>query len=546
MALTILTLKDTFNLVTGKIVPEDLTDYATQGVDFTSGWSADGFLRVTYNVGAGDVIAYDNLNGTTPDVDPATSQVATADISIPLGTDGFPIPASYTVSYRVVATDGATTYDITQSWTYEYGITNPTACLSVTHSCSGSAISSDDITEYSITGTTIVSQVRVHTLTPPPSSGQSAYSANLKVIQYAPLWTDTWTAQINTTITYLQSDGLYVTLEVIGSKEHKVVCDQSLATILCCLFQVRDTYNGYLTSNQVKAANYKKNVYDLVVDNLGFYFAAIMAADYDKAAVVYDQIIADSGCGSSCACNDGVSVIVQATSSGTGGVANTYIVDSPDGSLTITQQVNGAITTYHAQLSAALQLAIANAGANVTLTTTTPTFLDISNVGSTWTIDWRGGTSATPNTRTIRIRALENLGVGGYMTILSDEIATQGNIWDTYANLGLAMGRPTGNNAGTDYSVIYLANLFLGQTTAPTIHAHAQIMRTSATFAEAAQKVMECEVNYFTDTLTGNLRLRIYDPASGQPYLLSDIAALLASESLYIAVTINAKEVTAP
>ena len=245
MPFTTLNLQMTFNLVTELIGIVDNTDYLAQGVDPNT-YAITGFLKIDCELSSSTFSVYDNLSGGAgPDINIANGTSNIIPIALPRDSEGNILRGNYTLTYRVVAIDGVTDLELTQSFSFNYLVETPIICIDTQVNCSLSSAQSRDITDYIQADATITSLSRAHTLYPPPASGQPNLTANLDTIIYTPVYTTSWQAEVITDITYLQTDGLIVVMQLSGVKNFQVTCDTTLSKALCCLSQINANYESY-------------------------------------------------------------------------------------------------------------------------------------------------------------------------------------------------------------------------------------------------------------------------------------------------------------
>lgn len=532
MALTQLAIKTTFNRITGFITIEDITDYLAQGVDVNSD-TVEGFLKLEYNAGAGWVALYNNIGGVTPDITPPGSYVNAVDISIPLGTDDLPLPVAYRVSYNVVVTGGVET-ELTNEFEYEYTFEDPEICIDATVDCGSSTLTSEDITDYEVDGTTIISISRAHKHYPPPTSGLSVTGpANLVTLSSSPIATTTWTVEEITTLTYLQDDGLYITLELSGSKEVAVTCDTKLGKILCCINNIDRTYQSLLCKNPVKAQNYFDTTVGPIWHYMTLFLAASQGGNGTKAATYYAKILEYSDC-DGCSCTDTVTLV---TAENSGGNSNyTYVVDSPLGTVEVTQEVNGSVITFHLEVSASILNIINNiqnlvnvvGGTDITVVAagTNPIVFTVSYTGN-----------AVPTQQYVRKQLVIIPGDGSlganFLEIDKDlEILTFGTEVKPVGDHNVFLGQ-TSPNQSTDWALLGVSNFL--DNVAKNYIAFGEVMRKDDTANGVPSDLKDIGIECFwfdPTSLTGNLIFRFYSPVTGQPYTLQQLYDLFADTSI--------------
>lgn len=539
MPFTTLNPQMTFNLVTELIGIVDNTDYLAQGVDPNT-YAITGFLKIECELSNSTFSVYDNLTGGAgPDINIANGTSNIIPIALPRDSEGNILRGNYTLTYRVVAIDGVTDLELTQSFSFNYLIETPIICIDTQVNCSLSSAQSRDITDYIQADATITSLSRAHTLYPPPASGQPNLTANLDTIIYTPVYTTSWQAEVITDITYLQTDGLIVVMQLSGVKNFQVTCDTTLSKALCCLSQINANYESFLCSSPTKAELYAKNVIMPTWRHLVLFLAASFAGNQTKAAAAYDALIKSSGCGGECDCNDDLS-IVQAQSNGTSGNNITYVLNSPDNSVAIVTSVVGNITTFSLQVSAALQTLINNFTL-VQVAGTSPISVTASGTNPvTYTVTWTGGIVHSNQLVQMQYR-LQYLNIGpgwDYMNLSPTVIYSGGVDVDLPANFSSILGT-SATNLGTDFAILTFKNFL---TSSKAFNATANVMRVHDTYGGVINdlKDLEAEVFWFElGSSIGNLIVRFYNPQTGQPYLLSDLYQLVGTNNIYVSLNIN-------
>lgn len=527
-----LSIKVTFDLTTGYIDIQDTTDYAGQGITPTD---VDGFLKVEYNTGSGNLAAYNNLAGPTPDIVPPVYTNATP-ISYPVDSDGNVLPASYTVTYKIIVDDGVTEQEFVNTFSYEYNFTAPEICITGEVNCLTSTIKSTDVTEYdSPTNATQQSLSRTHTLYPPPTSGLSPTSNSLTVLTVSPVYTTTWTSEIVSDLVYLHDNGFYINLQLSGTKEIQVVCDTNLSKILCCINQIDKTYNNYLCKNPVKATNYAENVVIPTWRYLVLYLAAITAGNATKAASAYANILEYSQC-EDCGCDDEVSLVTPVNG---GGATQTYSVTSPDNSVEVVTVVVGSNTEFQLQVSATIQNIINNLG-NAIDVVSGDSYITVTPSGSnpkTFTITYTGPTIHTQ--QLVQKQLAISLGGGiDYLDCIVTEINNVGPDVAPLPHTVFIGGTPFGNSS-TDTPIITVSG-FLAAGSAKAYIANASVMRFTKTLIPTTimtpfkLETFWCEPN----STTGEIYFRFVDNTGLMVPSLADLIAMSSYETIYVSIDI--------
>ena len=536
MPAPIITFNTTFNrtLAVPEIQVTDTTNYTTQvpPYNFLLDSTFQGRLRITYNVGSGEVPIYDNLNGISPDFlpDGVTAggvQYVGPTIVLPLDTNGKPLPAEYKVTYKVNVTVDVNiipnqSYEVITVNTYNYSMVDPAPCLEVVVNCLASSLSSTDDAVYDIQGATYTI-TRQHTLYPPPASGAAVQGpANLQTLIYSPIVTTTWTAECISTVTYTFQDGLIVIVTIEAVKEFAVSCDTNLSKILCCLINVQKEYEAMECVNPVKAEIIKSSKLDPTLQHLTLFLAAQQAGNVTKMTSEYAAIIEASGCGEDCGCGGDTPSIVQVTNPAA--IPNmTYAVSSPLGTISVVPSVVGNVTTFNIDLSTALQN-ILNSVGSTTVSTTTPSFLSVTQTGLApnynYQVDFISGSTSNVNqvSKLLVIDPTKDDTID-YLEFTKYDVVNQGPNVNPVGSQSVLLGT-TVPNQSTDPAVVILSTI-LDTNTLPKI-VQANVMRTDNTIVYTNVKNLEAEV-FYTDLTTGVIYIRFYNPITGTPYTLLDL-----------------------
>ncbi len=540
MAITTLSFVTTFNRITGLISVEDTTDYAALGFILGTNSNMEGFLRVTYDIGSGETVIYDNLAGATPDLSNNLGPDITfsATIDIPVVSDDIPLPATYRVTYVSNVYFGLLQETGTLTNAYDYNIDDAEICINTRVECMASALQSEDATDYTIDNATFNSVVRAHTLYPPPTSGLSNMGPlNLSTLIYTPIATSAWYSEIISTVTYTLTSGLIVIVQLSGTKKFDVDCDNNLNAILCCLVSVQAQYEEMVCSNPVKAANYKKTVVDPTFAHLVLFLAAQQAGNGTKMASEYAAILAVSGCDEDCGCTSNVSIVQV---SGVNGATAAYAVDSPNGTIQVVGEVNGNVTTFHLELSAALLSILSNVGSTI-VTTTTPSFLTITQIGTAPNYNYRvdfnpsafGDIAPEISMRietTVPAASPYAVGVLNVMNV-------SGGMFNPAASFGIQIGQGS-PNVGADVALFRVTNFLAG--TAVDYVLTPSYMNLTANATDLSN--IQAEVFWFDSvSTTGDFIIRLLNPSNGQPYTLTQLGTLIGSGTSHISIILKAK-----
>lgn len=510
-----------------QLIITDTTDYASIGVDPDT---VDIYLKVTFTSSSGVQVLYDNLSGTTPDIDRANTSQSIADsIPLPLQTGGniawgtYVIEARYDV-YDITVDPPVRSYQLTISESCEYAYTPPTVTIAYKINIPGSNITTTDTTNYGV----YTSLARVHTISPPanamlPPLALTAQSTSQILNVYQDITTGTWGAKVVTTVTTSIDDVCNIIYEVEGCIEFIVYADVDINALLCCLNNVKALYEGYLLSDWVKAKELKKTVIDPLELNLTFYLVYLAAGCLDKAATTLEIIRQISGCGS-CSCGgDECPTPIPAIT----GRTNFYDIDSPNNTILVTSDVVGDTTTFHIIVNPAV----------------IPTVLNYSAVGS-------GGINVS--TTQIGNSVIFNISPSAPLAGLENSAVARADIWyhpvagwqlsiyEIFTDTGGGIVQPFASHvaqfsaspvAGTDPVAFFYKDYFISNQ---TFVGNAQINNAGyTTYDETTilthileQNVVEANVMWTendSQNMGNNMLIRLYNPLNAEILKFDDL-----------------------
>lgn len=536
MALTTsaILIQPTLDNVNALITVEDLTDYVGNGINLLTS-NVNGYLRITLNSSTGSSVIYDNLGGATPDINYNVSPTSALTIALPVDANGYAVQGTYTIEYNInvylVLFPNPPIYNLTITNTYLLQQDEPVVCLAADVNCAGSSITSYDTTVYGTYSTVS----RVHTLFPPPASGNpSIVGSQATLSSGSPIVDKTWTQEVQSTVTYTYPSGMIFIVYVEGVREIPVVCDLGMSKIFCCLKKVFDRYNTLQTRNITAADAMFEDTVKPMLEAMVMYNAAVVAGNPNSASFYYNQTIQVSGCGEDCGCTGSAPQVIPPS----GGSGNIVIVESPDNSISVNPVVVGNTTTYEIQVSAAIQNAL-NALKNTAITTNTPLALDItsSTVGNTTTynIDYvsSGSTTYTLINKRILIDTLnihKSPPAPAYMDYYVQDVVASGSNVGLTPNYDFGLGFNNVNG----FAVISMYGLLIDPTKNFTIEAN--VMSKYIVASPLATSSIAAEV-FYTDVTTGYIFIKLMNPITGNIYKLGDLYSN-NFENLYINLTI--------
>jgi hypothetical protein len=478
-----------------------------------------GYLKVELTSATGTSVVYNNIGGSSADINPNISTSNTIAIALPQDTAGNIVAGTYTITYYVTITDGVVDYDLSSSQSYDYDMTLPVACLTASVNCAASIILSFDETDY---GSYVTSLSRTHNLYPPAALNLPVITGTVASLQAGPnIYDDTWSQSLDSYVTYTFPDGLIVILRIQGSREFKVTCDIGLGRIFCCLDKLQKRYDRLLTRNPSQAANFNQEVMEPTREAMLFYKSALDCGNSNLAAEWYDQIIQRSKCGEDCGCSsDGPQQIFPLTAT-----VGQFLVDSPDNSISVVPETVGNVTTFHIQVSAAIQTLIANMF-TTTVSTSTPGDIQIIQTGTipsrNYEVNYVGSSSSAINICSKQFMIdPTTAGSSPYLGFTQSNILNVGAGISVVGSQTVVLGT-TSPNASTDPAVFLIDDILVDPTAPASITAEVMRSNDAVTYTNIAN--LKAEV-FHRDYTTGRIIVRLYNPLTGQPYTLGDITA---------------------
>jgi len=538
MPLTSLTIKPTLINSTANISVVDLTDYAAAGYTSGGGYIVNGYIKVELASATGVSTVYDNtVTPVSPDIQPLSATNSLLPIPLPQDSSGKPLPGTYAFTYRSVVLDAGFSIvdDFSQSFTYVLDFDYPVACLTVDINCQDSKITSYDETNYGPYSTVS----RVHTLYPPPASGTANITNGQAVLSTTnDIYTKTWTQGIASTVSYAFPDGLNLILLLEGTREFDVLCNTGISTIYCCVNKLMRRWNNLRTRNEVAYNNLTNDSIVPTAFALQMYSTSLQSGNEAGADYWYAKILDYSGCAEdgSCNCNDDSPQQVVSV-----GSSAQFVVDSPDNSIQVVPEVIGGVTTFHIQISAAIQNIISNLF-NTTVTTSTPAYIQITQSGVGTNVNYQvdfnpAAIAAAMPFLSIRYEIEVGGGGGNVATAIENVINQGGNMIAPFAAHSVFYG--SSPNTNSDIAIIRLTNFIAGGS-AVDFTAEANVMGVN--ISQAQLKNIEAEIwNYNPASITGEVDVRLYDPTTGLAYTIGAVNSIIGAGKLYISLNLTAK-----
>jgi len=506
----------------------DKTDYVGLGAT-----SAEGYIvSLQFFDGINTQTIYANpVSSGTPDVFGLISPNNTIPITLPLNSDGTLKSGKYSFVYTALyETDRVYTETYQAEYVFDY--TFPQICLSHELKCSTSQLASRDITDYGIYAYSIS---REHTLYPPPASGKSILTSSIPLLVYSNICTKTWTQEVKSTVDFVFTIDFEVRILLTGSDEIDVVCSTDICKVKCCMDKKFEAYNRLVLTNPAGAARmYEITIKPAELALLGFLVANYCGNETDaanKLAILKEAV----GCSGDCDdCGDSPTSIIPIEAS----TGMTFVVDSPDGSITVTSDTVGTEVTYHVQVSSAIQNIIDGIkeynvvqGTGCTVATSTVSGVITFTVNVTPVAGqirylgqlkiYRNPVQPTPIGQAEYLYSLIFSEFGGGMQV---------------PTIGLGQNVP---NVLTDVIVIGISDFYDTLPSNVPFTAQANIMRYTdpALIANpTAVKDVEAEIYNFVDGYM-SFTVRLYNPVDGTPLTFNDI---VDKPDLYLQISIQA------
>jgi hypothetical protein len=360
-----LSFETTFDITTKTFLAEDTSDYAGQGIALTD---VNGCFTITSPSG---VVIYNNVDFSNANCDIYIDNALTSQqtVNLPLDGTGAVEAGTYTVLYTVYDTNLLTYSTVTNTYTFAY--TTPTVAITQTIDCVSPLFTSVDATNYVVNSIT-PSITRVHSIYYPVGSGGVTTTGSTTTVTSSTFYNGTQTTEIESTLSYVFTDGLIVTDIIEGVKEVIVDCTW-VCSIYCCIKALEARVQEYSHTNRVEYEK-SKALFSQVMALVGL---AKLAIECGKSADV-DGYLASirslTECTEDCSCDGDEPALVT----GLGGLVNEVVVQAGSANVTVTPVTVGNTTTYTINLGAAfvslvnsLYNSVVAAGDNITVTPVT-------------------------------------------------------------------------------------------------------------------------------------------------------------------------------
>jgi len=325
---------------------------------------------------------------TQPDTDGAIPTMSKS-FNVPLNALGDVPLGDYEVQYDIGIFEPAVApVYLSKTQVFKLNVVPPNIKIQQTADCDCGGFVSTDLTNYNVTGATLVSVVRTHTVIYPIDSTtlqpvQPDFVTSSPVATLPDLYTNTYTTVIDATVTYVLTDGTIVVYNLTGKKDIDVECESGLCCLLDCIHAVFDKFKAALCKNMVEAQRLQ-NVVMQIVSAWMIYSIARECEDRElihKQLSIIKGLIGKEDCGCGCGGNstDSNTVKVMPLCGITGGSGQVSVVDSCGNGITVTPNTVGDTTTYTVCLNTGI---IATIAVNALSGTITNIQSDIALLGS--------------------------------------------------------------------------------------------------------------------------------------------------------------------
>jgi len=360
-----LSFETTFDITTKTFLAEDTSDYAGQGIALTD---VNGCFTITSPSG---VVIYNNVDFSNANCDIYIDNALTSQqtVNLPLDGTGAVEAGTYTVLYTVYDTNLLTYSTVTNTYTFAY--TTPTVAITQTIDCVSPLFTSVDATNYVVNSIT-PSITRVHSIYYPVGSGGVTTTGSTTTVTSSTFYNGTQTTEIESTLSYVFTDGLIVTDVIEGVKEVVVDCTW-VCSIYCCIKALEARVQEYSHTNRVEYEK-SKALFSQVMALVGLAKLAIECGESADVDGYLASIRSLTECTEDCSCDGDEPALVT----GLGGLVNEVVVQAGSANVTVTPVTVGNTTTYTINLGAAfvslvnsLYNSVVAAGDNITVTPVT-------------------------------------------------------------------------------------------------------------------------------------------------------------------------------
>lgn len=185
------------------------------------------------------------------------------------------------------------------SKTMDYTYTSPTVSITVTSDCAKSQLTSRDTTDLSNYSYTINS--RTQTISYPKMKVPLPdITSSAQTVVVSPIYTKTWTVQLNLNVTADFGDGFTVYEELYGTQDYDVTCSEKLCSIYTCMQTLVDQWQSFLGNNP-KNAEYLYGILKKVEAHFMLYQVAVSCGDQSAQEVqlgIMIDLLKTVGCAS--------------------------------------------------------------------------------------------------------------------------------------------------------------------------------------------------------------------------------------------------------
>ncbi len=313
---------------------EDVSDYAGS---LTAGQSVVTVMKVLSPVSIG---VYENAGYATNDFsDPDYPDNNPNTVQLPLAVNSQPVQGVYSFLIKAKFDDGIGGGFTVQKTIVSYPLCQdndrPTPALSLTYDCEEGTFTSTDVTNYGNQNLTLISRAWANTVYPPAVSGQTPTTVDASINEVGNLWTGTYEAKLIVTVTYNNGNTTFV-FYITTTDELKVVCDNALCTLYCCLQSIRNKYYEFAAAQGLQSTEVQ-TLYRKLLLGTTEYFMAVRAQLCGQPITTHiERFYQVTQCNPNCdGCPDAPAPVIPATTTIQG-------EDGTDG-LTAEFQFNGAI-----------------------------------------------------------------------------------------------------------------------------------------------------------------------------------------------------------
>ncbi len=163
------------------------------------------------------------------------------------------------------------------SKTLDFTYVSTTPSITITSDCAKSLLTSRDTTDLS--GYLYTINSRLQTISYPKMKVPlSDITSSAQTVNVSPIYTKTWTVQLNLNVTADFGDGFTVYEELYATKNYDVTCSEKLCSIYTCMQTLVDSWQSQLGNNP-KNAEFLYNILKKVEAHFMLYQVAVSCGD---------------------------------------------------------------------------------------------------------------------------------------------------------------------------------------------------------------------------------------------------------------------------